>query len=150
MVNREDIMQTQEIYRQYYTKSIPLANYMVEMLAVQPGMRILEPCAGDGELIDRLMTKVPNLVIDACELNSGSYLLLKEKYRSNKNIQVKHVDTVVDDEMMLLSNLGGIYDRIIANPPYGGWQDYDKRKDLKRLYPEIYVKETYAIFCIDV
>jgi type I restriction-modification system DNA methylase subunit len=38
------------------------------------------------------------------------------------------------------------YDRIIANPPYGGWQDYARRRELKMRYPDLYVKETYGLF----
>jgi hypothetical protein len=35
---------------------------------------------------------------------------------------------------------------IIANPPYGAWQEYAKRKELKQLYPGLYVRETYGLF----
>ena len=52
--------------------------------------------------------------------------------------------------LFLFSNMGGGYDRIIANPLYGGWIDYDRRKQLKRLYPVLYVKETYSLFYIGV
>jgi len=37
-------------------------------------------------------------------------------------------------------------DRIIANPPYGAYQSKDKRKLLKKRYPNIYTKETYGLF----
>jgi type I restriction-modification system DNA methylase subunit len=38
------------------------------------------------------------------------------------------------------------YDFIIANPPYGAWQDYEKRGKLKLIYPKLYIKETYSTF----
>jgi len=43
-------------------------------------------------------------------------------------------------------NMGGGYDFAIANPPYGAWQEHGKRKDLKKLYNGLYVRETYALF----
>jgi adenine-specific DNA-methyltransferase len=138
----------QEIYQAYYTKSHPLVHYMMNMLSVEPGMRVLEPCAGDGVFIDALQRKMPDIILDAYELNPEAVSLLKEKYGRNSNVCIKHADTLVDDDLTCYANLGGFYDRIIANPPYGAWQDYEKRKDLKRLYPDTYVKETYTLFLL--
>src|SRR5947209_77173 len=138
----------QEIYQAYYTKSHPLVHYMMNMLSVEPGMRVLEPCAGDGVFIDALQRKMPGIILDAYELNPEAVSLLKEKYGRNSNVCIKHADTLVDDDLTCYANFGGFYDRIIANPPYGAWQDYEKRKDLKRLYPDTYVKETYTLFLL--
>ncbi|HZO71905.1 MAG TPA: class I SAM-dependent methyltransferase [Ktedonobacteraceae bacterium] len=139
-------MQAQEIYRPFYTKSSSLVKYMMKMLSVQPGMRVLEPCAGDGVFIDAIMSTVLDTILDVYELNPDAVSLLREKYRWCKNIVVNYADALTSDELTFYVNSGGIYDRIIANPPYGGWQDYEKRKDLKKQYVNIYVKETYALF----
>ncbi len=40
------------------------------------------------------------------------------------------------------------FDRVIANPPYGAYQSPEKRKQLKKAYPDIYAKETYGLFLI--
>lgn len=136
----------EEVYKSYYTKSDPIVSYMVQKLSVESGMRVFEPCAGDGVFIDALNSKIPNLSIDIYELNSQAIELLKEKYKINSNIRITQGDTHTSQELILFSNAGGIYDRIIANPPYGGWLDYEKRKYLKKLYPLLYVKETYTLF----
>jgi len=119
---------------------------MVQKLSVQSGMRVFEPCAGDGVFIDALNSRIPNLSIDIYELNPKALEVLREKYKSNSNIRISESDTLTSQELILFSNAGGIYDRIIANPPYGGWLDYEKRKYLKKLYPQLYVKETYTLF----
>lgn len=116
------------------------------MLSIEAGMRVFEPCAGDGVFIDTLKSKMPSLSIDIYELNPQAVSLLREKYGSSNNIKITQGDTLTSRELIIYSNAGGIYDRIIANPPYGGWQDYEKRKILKKLYPRLYVKETYALF----
>ncbi len=139
-------MQVGAIYQSYYTHSDALVNYMVKMLNIRDNMRILEPCAGDGVFIDALLKRKPDLWIDAYEMNPEAFSILEEKYVDKKNISLKKSDTLLDEELTFFSKFGGGYDRIIANPPYGAWQDYSKRKDLKKLYPEIYVKETYALF----
>ena len=135
-----------DVYRSYYTKSNPIVNYMVKMLSVEPGMRVFEPCAGDGVFIDALNNKIPNLSIDIYELDPGAISILNKKYGANKNVRIVHGDTLTSQELTFYSKAGGVYDRIIANPPYGGWLDYEKRKYLKKLYPGLYVKETYSLF----
>ena len=140
------MINVEEVYRSYYTKSDPIVRYMVKKLSVESGMRVFEPCAGDGVFIDALNSRMPNLSIDIYELNPKAVELLKEKYKSDSNIRITQGDTLTSLELILFSNAGGIYDRIIANPPYGGWLDYEKRKYLKKLYPLLYAKETYTLF----
>ncbi len=140
------VIETEQIYRSYYTKSDPIVRYMVEKLSIRNGLRVFEPCAGDGVFIDALNNKVTNLSIDIFELNPDAVKLLKQKYETDENIKISLRDTIVDTDLRLFANAGGIYDRIIANPPYGGWLDYDKRRYLKKIYPGLYVKETYALF----
>ena len=66
---------------------------------------------------------------------------------------LKRTDTLVDEQLDCFGAIGGHYDKVIGNPPYGAWQDYDKRDLLKKKYPSQYVKETYSLFllrCISV
>jgi adenine-specific DNA-methyltransferase len=139
-------MRFQDIYQAHYTKSSSIVHYMTNMLSVQPGMRIMEPSAGDGIFIDSLVDSAPNLQMDVYDLNPTAINILREKFSDRANVRIKLSDTITDDELTLFARTGGIYDGIIGNPPYGAWQDYEKRKDLKKLYPDIYVKETYALF----
>ncbi len=136
----------EDVYKSYYTKSDPIVRYMIGQLSVQSGMRVFEPCAGDGVFIDALNSIIPKLSIDIYELNPKAVELLTKKYGSQSNIRITRGDTLTSQELILFTNAGGIYDRIVANPPYGGWLDYEKRKRLKKLFPELYVKETYTLF----
>lgn len=133
-------------YQAYYTKSDPLIAYMTRMLAVADGMRVLEPCAGDGVFIDALLTQFPTLPIDAFELKPEAVQILRQKYHGVSNVSVTCADTLIHEELRLKADFGGAYDRVIANPPYGAWQDYDHRKSLKKMYPDLYTKETYSLF----
>ncbi len=135
-----------KVYRSYYTKSDPIVTYMFEKACVRAGMRVLEPCAGDGVFVDVLLKLVSGVSIDIYELNPKPVHVLRNKYRDRANIRIIHGDTLTDVELTLFSNAGGFYDRVIANPPYGAWQDYEKRRYLRKLYPKLYVKETYALF----
>src|SRR5438105_9006343 len=136
----------EEVYRSYYTNSDPIVSYMVKMLAAKPDMHVFEPCAGEGVFIDALLRKIPHLSLDGYELNPQAFSSLRRKYVTSKHIHLQQGDTLTNDELTYYASIGGIYDRIIANPPYGGWQEYDKRKMLKRLYPDLYVKETATLF----
>lgn len=136
----------EEVYRSYYTKSDSIVNYMLQRLSVGEGMTVFDPCAGDGVFIDGLNNMGVDVSIDAYELNPKAVKLLKMKYEGNKSIKITCGDTLIDSALPLFSHMRHGYDRIIANPPYGGWIDLDRRKQLKRLYPILYVKETYALF----
>jgi adenine-specific DNA-methyltransferase len=65
----------------------------------------------------------------------------------------RHSPNLTDSPEQLLvryegsrSSINNEYDKIVANPPYGAWQDSAKRKDLKRQFPDLYVKESATLF----
>ncbi|HEY1404930.1 MAG TPA: N-6 DNA methylase, partial [Pyrinomonadaceae bacterium] len=119
---------------------------MTGMLSIERGMRVLEPCAGDGVFIDALLHEFPETAIDVYELNPQAVSLLSGKYKFNNNVRITGGDALTSLELTSYGQTGGVYDRIIANPPYGGWQEQEKRARLKKLYTGLYVKETYALF----
>lgn len=135
-----------DIYQAYYTKSDPIVDYMVSKLSLKEADKICEPCGGDGVFIDCILKENPKADIDIYELNPQSITKLTQKFSSYSQIQIKQCDTLLDNDLILQSQFGGFYDKIIANPPYGAWQDYEKRKVLKKIFPTMYVKETYALF----
>lgn len=146
-------MNESKTYQAYYTKSAPIVAYMVSSLGLEPNDRVLEPCGGDGVFVDEIIQFFPKVNLDVLELNQVSYEHLKDKYQFNANINVRQADTLLDDDLALMAKFGGQYDKVIANPPYGAWQDYAKRDLLRKMYPNIYVKETYGLFlcrCIDL
>lgn len=133
-------------YQAYYTKSQPILDYMVSRLRLRAHCRVLEPCAGDGVLMDAVLSVQSDIDVDAYELNPASVQGLLTKYANVSQVRVTQSDTLLDPNLLLKMNMGGYYDFAIANPPYGAWQEHEKRKDLKTLYPGLYVRETYALF----
>ncbi|MCI0490270.1 MAG: Eco57I restriction-modification methylase domain-containing protein [Blastocatellia bacterium] len=119
---------------------------MLDKLSVGPGMRVLEPCGGDGVFVDALIGKHADLQIDVYEANPQAIRTLQNKFANDERVTIFHEDTLTNRELAFYAGLGGIYDRVIANPPYGAWQDYEKRAELKKIYDLMYVKETYALF----
>ena len=135
-----------DIFKSYYTKSDPIVKYMIKQLSLTNGVSILEPCAGDGVFVDALLNMTTDLSVDIYELNPDAIRTLKEKYGCLRNVKIAEKNVLLDPDLFLASRNGGSYDRIIANPPYGGWVSYDERKTFKKIYPVDYVKETYTLF----
>jgi tRNA1(Val) A37 N6-methylase TrmN6 len=133
------------IYQQYYTKSNEIIIYMLNKLAIKPDSLILEPCAGDGVFIEAMLEKEKNIRIDAFELDVKEINKLQTKFGAYSNVSIKNEDTLLYEDF-INGTYKNKYDFIIANPPYGAWQDYKKREKLKTIYPKLYIKETYSTF----
>lgn len=158
----------------YYTNSDAITLYMANRLGISTNDIILEPSAGEGIFIDEILKTELSVQIDALDIDKKAISILEKKYQGNDLITVretdtllderldafaipelwlKRTDTLVDEQLDYFSAIGGHYDKVIGNPPYGAWQDYDKRDLLKRKYLGQYVKETYSLFllrCISV
>lgn len=130
-------------YQSYYTKSDPILTYMTNMLDLNPQDSIFEPCGGDGVFIDKILSINPNANINIYELNPEAVSTLQSKYNSSKNIFIKLTDTLLDENIV---NQKVMFDKIIGNPPYGAKNSEDKKELLNRLYPNLYVKESYTLF----
>ncbi|MFE7088246.1 Eco57I restriction-modification methylase domain-containing protein [Sphingobacterium spiritivorum] len=140
-------------YQAYYTKSAPIVEYMVNKLSLHKSDKIFEPCGGDGIFVETILDENEFANIDVCELDPNSIKILKDKFSKYLNITIRECDTLLDAELNSNSSTDGIYNKIIANPPYGAWQDYDKRPLLKKMYPNLYAKESYGLFlyrCIEL
>lgn len=140
-------------YQAFYTKSTPIVDYMVDKLLLETTDKIFEPCGGDGVFIEAILDANEFANIDICELNSASIAVLQSKFSTFQNVTIRECDTLLDNDLSFNSNFGGHYDKIIANPPYGAWQDLEKRAVLKKMYSELYAKESYALFlfrCIEL
>lgn len=125
---------------------------MVNRLRVDEGHSVLEPCAGDGEFVDELLLAMPEVSIDAYELNEDAVEALTSKYKARPNVRVVGGDFIDLTEQSLFQ-APRKYARIIGNPPYGAWQDQTRRAELKRRFPGFNVRETYGLFlkrCIDL
>jgi protein-L-isoaspartate O-methyltransferase len=90
-----------------------LAQRMVEALEVEPGMSVLEPSAGKGNLADAVREAVPGAQIDTIEQSGTLREILEAK---NYPLIANNFDTFTTDEP---------YDRIIMNPPFSSGIDAD-------------------------
>jgi adenine-specific DNA-methyltransferase len=147
------MIQETRIYQAFYTKSTPIVDYMIKRLNLKSTDKIFEPCGGDGVFIEAIVSENEFANIEVCELNENAYKTLISKYSSYPTINIRQCDTLLDNDLIFNSCFGGVYDKIIANPPYGAWQELDKRAVLKKIYSDLYAKETYALFlfrCIEL
>jgi len=136
-----------DIYCSYYTKNKNITSYMISMINVSQHDQILEPCGGDGIFIDALIECNSGLVIDTCDIDLKAVQTMQTKYSLHDNVFVRLADTLTDSLFDKFS-LMGYYDKIIGNPPYGGWQEYGRRAELKKKYNGFYVRETYSLFLL--
>jgi tRNA1(Val) A37 N6-methylase TrmN6 len=133
-----------DVYRSFYTSDNQLVLYMVRLLDPKDGDSCLEPSAGNGYFIDGLLATGKKINVHAIDLSENAVASLKTKYEKCKNIEVRHQDFLLACDGLFDDGLR--FDRVIANPPYGGWQEYEKRNSLKSIFPDLYVKETYGLF----
>lgn len=137
----------------YYTNSGDITSYMARRLTISHNDVVLEPSAGEGIFIDEILKLNTSVQIDALDINEKAISVLEKKYQGNNAVTARKTDTLLDERLDTFGIIGGHYDKVIGNPPYGAWQDYDKRDLLKKKYPGQYVKETYSLFllrCISV
>ena len=158
----------------YYTNSDEIISYMAFRLGVSGNDIILEPSAGEGIFIDEILKAELPVQIDALDIDKKAISILEKKYQNYDSITIretdtllderldafgipelwlKRTDTLIDEQLNYFEAIGGHYDKVIGNPPYGAWQDYDKRDLLKKRYPGQYVRETYSLFllrCVSV
>ena len=158
----------------FYTNSEDITFYMSSRLGIHDGDIILEPSAGEGIFIDEILNAKKQVHIDALDINDDAISVLQKKYDDNPDVDVrktdtlfdpqldkydisqlwlKQTDTLLDEQLDFFNSTGGYYTGVIGNPPYGAWQDYERRDQLKKKYVGQYVKETYSLFllrCISV
>lgn len=133
-----------DIYRSFYTKDERLVDYMVRLLDVKDGDECLEPAAGDGCFIDGLLRTHRRITIEAWELSEEESRSLRSRYTERDTVRIVHDDFLSDGTGIFSSH--ATFDKVVGNPPYGGWQDYSKRNWLKTQFPTLYVRETYGLF----
>lgn len=131
------------LYQSYYTKSEPIVDYMTQVLDIKQSDSILEPCGGDGVFVDKLLSINNNADICIYELNPNAVMTLRDKYKKLNNVKIIHDDTLLSSE---ITNPKKLYDIIIGNPPYGAKNNSEKKESLSRLYPDMYIKESYTLF----
>lgn len=108
---------------QYFATPPEVADWLV-MLAggVHEDEKVLEPSAGTGAIIDAIHRSCKDLVVDCFELMPENKELLSKK----SNINILGDDFTTYDL--------GLYDKIIANPPFSKNQDI---RHVRRMYEHL-------------
>ncbi len=128
----------------HYTQSTPIVSFMVSRLGASADDSIWEPCSGAGDLIDGILSVVPEAEIRASEIDERAVARLQDKYCKHSSIKVccedaldVGVDTLFDERIS--------FTRIIANPPYGAYQTPERRRQLQQRFGSLYVRESYGV-----
>lgn len=129
--------------RAFYTEDPALVAYMVSLLDPTSRDQILEPCAGSGLFVDELISRNPSALVDAVEIDPLATKELRRRFQARQTVRIIQGDYLSPDAYM---GTRPEYDKIIANPPYGAWQTPTRRAELKRAYPDLYVKESATVF----
>ncbi len=123
---------------------------MCDLLGDVTAKRIFEPCVGSGALLENLIG-VPESV-EAVDIDPGGFELAKIRF-PHDFLKLHHEDFFslllnFDTELLRPCFASSPYDAVIANPPYGLSIDKGLRSRLKKMYPDLYVKESYSLFLI--
>lgn len=100
---------------QVYTKP-SVARYMVDLLTLPSGARVLDPCFGHGAFLDALAAK-GLYTIDGIEIDAASYAAYLG--RQSGTCHLHHAD-------FLASDTAGKYDGVVMNPPYVRHEEIDQ------------------------
>lgn len=102
---------------QFFPTPNAIADRMVEKLDIPDEIvKVLEPSAGRGALIEAVHRQRPNIIVDAYEINPDCYYALEQLW----NTQIHKSDFIEIKEEET-------FDYIIANPPFA------KNADIKHL-----------------
>lgn len=129
----------------HYTGSKGIVDYMVSLLDPVDTDTIWEPCGGKGDLVDGVLRLASPASLRISEINKQDFDFLNAKYDSRTNIQVFNEDGLDVGARPLIDHAPR-FTGIIANPPYGAWQSPQRRSSLKKRFPGLYVRDTYAVF----
>ncbi len=128
----------------HYTQSTPIVNFMVARLEASVDDSIWEPCSGGGDLIDGVLSAIPDADIRASEIDEDVVASLHHKYCDQDSVCVHHEDALdVGGNSLFDERIS--FTRIIANPPYGAYQTPERRRQLQRQFGSLYVRETYGV-----
>lgn len=89
--------------------------------------KFLEPSAGHGVNIDTLLRHRPNADVTAYELSDLNFEILKEKYKNHKNVKL------IKGDFLQNNFKDGLFDFILANPPFTKNQDIDHVNEMYRV-----------------
>ncbi len=101
---------------QFFPTPAAIADWLVDLAEIQTGHRILEPSAGQGAIINAIISKFPKMKIECFELMPENAAILNS-----------HPSITLIGRYFLSSGIDVAegFDRIVANPPFSKNQDID-------------------------
>lgn len=109
----------------YFPTPAEVVEVMLDRAGIEPGMVVLEPSAGSGNIANAVREQFPTMQVHCFELNRrlAELLRLKGHY-------------VGGDDFLMDEQVARIYDRVVMNPPFERQQDLDHvRKAYRALKP---------------
>ena len=133
--------------RQYFTDAVDVNSAMCHLLGDVSGLEVLEPSVGSGSLLEGLLGSPAR--IDIVDIDAE--VLPIAQSRSPGSLTVAHCADFIDIFAQgLLASTHSIterqFDAVISNPPFGLYLDLLYRRQLKKIYPDFYVRESYGLF----
>ena len=98
----------------FFVTPRPVIDQMIASANIEPGMSVLEPSAGKGDIADAIKATQPGVEVSTAEISSQLRSILEAKGHK-----------IVGQDIF---EHAGKYDRIIANPPFEKGQDVDHVK----------------------
>jgi predicted RNA methylase len=129
----------------YYTSASGILDVMAALLGDVTDLNVLEPAVGGGAFLDILLGKPAR--VDAIDVDEDCIRRISEAGLANVNAKkADFIDLFVDGALQRNNVLLNVYDAAIANPPYGLKIPLPFRKKIKKLYPNVYARESYGLF----
>src|SRR5262249_41901346 len=88
----------------YFPTPKDVVEKMLEAADLKPGMKILEPSAGKGNIADAIRNRVPDSILQVCEINTSLRSILENKgYElvANDFLQYRPEGTEVFDRILM-------------------------------------------------
>lgn len=104
---------------EFYPTPPDVVEQMIDLAEMQPGMSVLEPSAGKGNIADAIRRRHPDTSIDVVEQDETLQKILRLKgYRLVGSNFMDFAITGRDDRNRPVFDENAKYDRIIMNPPF--------------------------------
>jgi len=135
LVERANVFRTEAFKRGYFEVQDASSQLVAPYLEVEPGMKVIDTCAGAGGKTLHLASLMENKgQIIAMDIYESKLKKLKVRARRNK---VHNIDGRVIDSTKVIKKLAGKADRVLIDAPCSGFGVIRRNPDSKwKLQPE--------------
>lgn len=102
-----DLVGRKDVGVDFFPTPPAVVQRLIDQADIGPGMRVLEPSAGKGDIAEAMRAAAENLTVDTVEMSSTLRDIL----------EAKGFDTIAHDFLDMPAE--PVYDRIVMNPPFG-------------------------------